>query len=194
MTRALLLGAALALALTTAACGGADDAPSVATAGGGASTSASPPSDAVAAYVENQRNLAKCLREQGFDVADPDPKGQLDLSAAMGGRNKTDPKVQAAWEACEEFSVPVPAELERPVEPVTAEQLANRRAYAKCMRENGMPRWPDPLPDGSWPESGVGAELTPQEQAANIAALQICDPVLDGRPPTTPNPNDLPQG
>jgi hypothetical protein len=37
-------------------------------------------------------------------------------------------------------------------------------------------------------------ELTPQEQAANLAALQICDPVLDGRPPTTPNPNDVPKG
>ncbi|GAA4446039.1 hypothetical protein [Phytohabitans houttuyneae] len=194
MTRALRLGAALALALAaTAACGGTAEAPPVATAGG-SSTSASPGGDAVAAYVENQRNLVKCFREQGFDVPDPDAQGRIDLGPAMGGRKKTDPKVRAAWEACKEFSVPVPAELQEKPEPVTAEQLANRREYAKCMRANGMPRWPDPRPDGSWPEDMLGGELTPQEQAANIAALQICDPVLDGRPPTTPNPNDVPKG
>jgi hypothetical protein len=194
MNRALGPGVTLALVLMLGtACGGADEAPPVATAGG-ASTSAAPGADAVAAYVENQRQLAKCLREQGFDVPDPDAKGRLDLGASMGGRNKADPKVLAAWKACEEFSVPVPAELQEPVEPVTPEQLANRREYAKCMRANGMPRWPDPRPDGSWPEDMMAGELTPQEQAANLAALQICEPVLDGRPPTTPNPNDLPKG
>jgi hypothetical protein len=193
MTRALRLGAALALVLAAAACSGDAEPPTVATAGG-VSASASPGGDAVAAYVETQRQLAKCFREQGFDVPDPDAKGNIDLGPAMGGRKKTDPKVLGAWEACKEFSVPVPEELQERVEPVTPEQLANRRAYAKCMRDNGMPRWPDPRPDGSWPEDTQSGELTPQEQAANLAALQICDPVLDGRPPTTPNPNDVPKG
>ncbi|MGN9909745.1 hypothetical protein ACTMTJ_19550 [Phytohabitans sp. LJ34] len=194
MNRALGAGATLALVLMLAtACGGEAETPPVATAGG-ASTSASPGTDAVAAYVENQRQLAKCLREQGFDVPDPDAKGHLDVGPAMGGRKKTDPKVQAAWNACEAFRVPVPDELQEKPEPVTPEQLANRREYAKCMRANGMPAWPDPLPDGNWPPDMLGGELTPQEQAANQAALQICDPVLDGRPPTTPNPNDLPKG
>jgi hypothetical protein len=194
MNRALGAGVTLALVLSLAtACGREAETPAVATAGG-ASTSASPGTGAVAAYVESQRQLARCLREEGFDVPDPDAQGRLDVGAAMGGRKKTDPKVLAAWKACEEFSVPVPDELQERAEPVTPEQLANRREYAKCMRANGMPRWPDPRPDGSWPEDVLPGELTPQEQAANMAALQICDPVLDGRPPTTPNPNDLPKG
>ncbi|BCB76197.1 hypothetical protein Pflav_026070 [Phytohabitans flavus] len=127
-------------------------------------------------------------------MPDPDPSGRLDLGPAMGGRQKTDPKVLAAWKACEEFNVPMPAELQDRPEPLTPEQLANRREYAKCMRANGMPSWPDPHPDGSWPEDMLSGELTPQEQAANLAALQICEPVLDGRPPTTANPNEVPKG
>jgi hypothetical protein len=187
--RAVGIGAVVALAFTLAACGGAD-VPTVATAGSpGAqpTASATAVSGAVAEYVDNQRKLAKCFREHGMEVPDPDAKGRLDISAGMGGRSKTDPGVLAAWEACKAFSQPVPEELQEREAPVTAEQLANRREYAKCMRANGMPRWPDPRADGSWPNPP--GELTPQEQAANVPALQICEPVLDGRPPTTPNPN-----
>jgi hypothetical protein len=183
--------AAVALVFALAACGGGADQPAVATAGSpGArpTASATAASGIVAEYVENQRKLAKCFRERGFNVPDPDSKGHLDFSA-MGGKNKADPKHLAAWEACKEFNVPVPAELQEKEPPLTAEQLANLREYAKCMRANGMPRWPDPNADGSWPEDLLGGEMTPQEGAANIRAIQICDPVIDGRPPTTPNPN-----
>jgi hypothetical protein len=185
-------GGAVALVFALGACGGGAETPAVATAaspGAQSTASATAASGTVAAYVENQRQLAKCLREQGFDVPDPDAKGRIDL-ASMGGRTKADPKVLAAWEACKEFNQPIPEELQEREPPVTAEQLAHRREYAKCMRANGMPDWPDPNQDGSWPQGGaMGRELTPQEQAANIRALQICEPVLDGRPPTTPNPH-----
>lgn len=189
--RAAGMGAAVAVVFALTACGGGADTPGVATAGSpGAppAASATPAGGAIAKYVESQRGLAKCLREQGFDVPDPDSKGYIDLGPTMGGRKKADPKVRAAWEACKEFNVPVPDELEER-EPLTAEQVANAREYAKCMRANGMPDWPDPAADGSWPDGALGRELTPQEQAANIRALQICEPVLDGRPPTTPDPN-----
>ncbi|MEE6257832.1 hypothetical protein [Plantactinospora sonchi] len=190
------VGAVAVLAFGLPGCGAGEQTPSVATANGAeAAGSPGPASEDLAAYVEDRRNLARCFREQGFDVPDPDSKGQLDLRA-IGGRNKAEPEVAAAWKACEEFGrMPVPEELEERPAPLTPEQLAQRREYARCMRDNGMPDWPDPGPDGSWPAGGaLGRELTEQEQAANMRALQICEPVLDGRPPTTPDPNAVVNG
>ncbi|MEH1164652.1 hypothetical protein V6V47_04605 [Micromonospora sp. CPCC 205539] len=178
--------------------GGAADTPSVATA---ASASAQPTGSAgagssgvVAQYIDGRRQWVTCLRAEGFDLPDPDAKGHVDLSGP-GTPKKTDPKWMAAQMKCKDFNLPVPEELEDKGPPLTEEQITHRRDYAKCMRTNGMPDWPDPGADGEWPEDGtLTRELNPQEQAANLRALQICDPVLDGRAPTTPNPNATYQG
>lgn len=191
-------GAAAMLVLALSACGGAAEAPSVATA---ASPSAQPTGSAgavsgvVAQYIEAQRQWVNCLRKEGYELPDPDAKGYVDLGAVPGIPKKTDPKWLAAHVKCKDFDMPVPEELEEKAPPLTVEQVAHRREYAKCMRANGMPDWPDPGPDGEWSQDeSSGRELTPQEQQANMRALQICDPVLDGRPPTTPNPNATYQG
>ncbi|MFV2103374.1 hypothetical protein [Micromonospora sp. LOL_024] len=179
------------VALALSACGGAAEAPPVATAGGSSAQPTGSPSaviGVVAQYVEGRRQWVKCLRKEGFDLPDPDAKGSVDIDLGVLGVSKTDPKWKAALTKCMDFLLPVPEELEEKVPPATAEQVAHRREYAKCMRANGMPDWPDPGPDGEWPGWGT-RELTPQEQTANIRALQICEPVLDGRPKTTPNPN-----
>ncbi|TDB79475.1 hypothetical protein [Micromonospora sp. KC721] len=185
------------VALVLSACGGAAEAPTVATAGGSSAQptgSAGAVSGPVAQYVEGQRQWVNCLRKEGFDLPDPDAKGRVDLSAPDVPK-KTDQKWRAAQEKCKGFSLPIPDELEEKGPPVTAEQIAHRREYAKCMRANGMPDWPDPGPDGEWPQAGsMSRELTPQEQALNIRALQICEPVLDGRPKTTANPNGAGRG
>lgn len=188
------VGTVAVLALGLPACGAEEQSPGVATANEAGSAASPAAADNIAAYVEDRRQLARCFREQGFEVPDPDSKGQLDLRA-LGGRQKTSPKVRAAWEACAEFGqVPIPEELEERPAPLTPEQIAQRQEYARCMRSNGVPDWPDPGPDGSWPEGGMGREQTEQEEAANLRALQICEPVLDGRPPTTPDPNAVPNG
>jgi len=183
------------LAGASAGCGSGGDPPTVASAASPRTAGAtSATTDPVARYVEAKRAWVRCLREQGFpDVPDPDAKGHVDLSA-HGGRAKTEPRWMAAQESCRQFNIEVPAELEPKLPPLTAEQLAWRREYAACMRANGMPRWPDPGADGEWPENMLPGELTAQEQANNIRALQICDPVMQGRPPTTPDPRNTGQG
>jgi hypothetical protein len=186
--------ATASLALALAGCGEPADEPGIATARTEAAPAASATADAVTRYVEAQRAWVRCLREQGFsDVPDPDAKGRVDLSA-HGGRKKTDPAWVAAQMACREFQQEVPAVLQPTMPPLTAQQLQWRRDYAACMRANGMPRWPDPKPDGSWPEDMLGGELTEQEQLANEQALQICDPVITGQPPTTYDPDKRGQG
>jgi len=192
--RAAIVAAGITLSLFLASCGEADE-PAVATAAtGGPAASASAAGGVVAAYVAMRRKWAACMREQGFDWPDPDAKGQFTISADTNRKWKADPRVGAAHEACKQFQTEVPAELEPELEPLTPEQIGWARDYAKCMRENGMPDWPDPDVNGRMPQDQGGGELTPQEQAANIRALQICEPVTQGRPKTTPDPNATYQG
>jgi hypothetical protein len=191
----VLIGLGLALAL--AGCGG-EKAPEVASAAGASGApGAAATTDAVARYVEARRNWAKCLREQGFDIPDPDAKGQISFAetAEENRKLKADPKWRAAQEACKQFSTEVPPELEAPDEPLTAEQIANARKYSECRRANGSPDFPDPGPDGRMPESwGDGSELTPAEQEADNRSAQVCEPVHRGLPPASPDPDKKAQG
>ncbi|MFC3503294.1 hypothetical protein ACFOOK_20270 [Micromonospora krabiensis] len=129
----------LLLALTLPACGGSDGEPAVATAGGGgAAASASP----AAQLSDDERRLrfTECMRENGVDVPDPEPGG--DRLFRFDG--KTDPaKVEAAMGACRQY-LPNGGEKLK----LDPEQVERLRQLAACMRENGVPEFPDPQPDG----------------------------------------------
>jgi hypothetical protein len=52
----------------------------------------------------------------------------------------------------------------------TQDRHAQAVAYAKCMRENGDPSWPDPGPDGSFPNANGSLDRTSEAyQKANAA-------------------------
>ncbi len=186
-----------ALVVALAGCGGPEDTPGIATAaepGVRASSSPAAATGVVAEYVEAQRNWVACLRERGFQVPDPDPRGRVDLRAP-GVPKKDDPKWMDAQKSCAKYTVPMPEEVEdKPV--LTAEEIGYRRAYARCVRENGVPDFPDPGPDGQWPnDNGAsGSAISDQQAAAQARASQICEPVQRGLPSTTPNPNPSGRG
>jgi hypothetical protein len=175
------------------------DTPAVASAENAGTPSAEPGStaNAITRYVDAQRTWVKCIRGQGYDLPDPDAKGFVDIGAFLtrAGMPKTDQGFIAAQEACRSVQPTTPAELDS-VPPLTPEQIKNRRAYAKCMRANGMPAWPDPGPNGDWPAEGaLGSQtLSPAEQEGNERAIQVCDPVLDGKPPASYDPSKKGQG
>jgi hypothetical protein len=137
------------------------------------------------------------MREAGFDTSDPDARGEVKIGGD-NAKNKADPKFQAAQVSCAKLRLPVPKELIRgPL--LTAEQLGFMRAHAKCMRDNGLPSFADPQTDGEGylREPDGPATLTApsaQELATQLRAEQICAPVMDGRPTTTPDPNATAQG
>jgi hypothetical protein len=188
----LLATAATVALLTLTGCGGGAEEPNVASANpsGATATTGVPPSDAVVKYVESKRQWVKCLREQGFDLPDPDARGHVEISGEQNKKLKADRKWLEAQKKCQEFQLPVPAELEEKEEPATPEQIEHRREYAKCIRANGASDWPDPNANGEWPNwSGSRAD-----DATVNRALQICDPVLDGKAPTTPDPSRTFQG
>ncbi|WP_144120866.1 hypothetical protein [Catellatospora sichuanensis] len=186
----------LLLLLGTAACGDAPASPTVASAETPAAPTATAAASALTRYVDAQRAWVGCVRKQGHNIPDPDAKGHVDLGAYLAGAKipKTDPGFVAAQRACADLHATIPAELEPRLPPLTPQQLEYRRQYAKCMRDNGMPTWPDPGPDGEWPLDGLGGELTPAEHDANQRALQICDPVLEGKPKAEYDPTKVVQG
>jgi len=132
---------ALTLALAPAACArtGAND-PQVASAQtakpkASASASTTPTDDPDAPL-----KFAQCMRAHGISWF-PDPNSGKTSIMIPKGQDKT--KFEAAQEACKQY-MPDGGQMHKP----TAEELEQGRNMAKCMRENGIPNFPDPNPDG----------------------------------------------
>ncbi|WP_433532805.1 hypothetical protein ACQPYA_12825 [Micromonospora sp. CA-263727] len=129
------------LALALAGCAGQDDGgTTVATAGGAAAAPSASASGTEASDDERRLAFARCMRENGVDMPDPGagngPTFRFDGSVDRS-------KVEAAMEKCREL---LPNGGQSPQ--LDAEQLEQMRAMARCMRENGVPDFPDPAPDG----------------------------------------------
>jgi hypothetical protein len=170
-----LLGA-LAAVLAVGACGGPATPPRVATAGGTPAATV----DVRTAYVEAMRKVVACLRDQGLDVSDPDAKGRIVFGGDLA-RLKQDPAFAAAQQRCREIWPPVPEELvDKPQR--TPEQIEASRQYAKCMRANGAPDFPDPGADGYF---SADVEWV-QDSPSAIRAGVVCGPIVGA--PATPGP------
>ncbi len=177
----LLVSAVTGLALV--GCANAREEPQVASAGGTPTASVTAaPADVVAAYFEGVRAYVTCLRADGLKVTDPDPKGKIEFEGDLK-LLKADPKFVAAQQKCSSLLPPVPAGLQdKPVK--TAEQIEVTRRYAACMRENGAPDFPDPGPDGYFPDRGAGeATWDPTTDGAR-RATRTCAPII-GDPSST---------
>ena len=175
MRNCLFLPAILfATVLSIAACGddkGSD--PGVASGGGTPTPSASAGGNAAIGGQDAQLKFAQCMRENGVpDFEDPKfaEDGSIDdLSLPKG----VTPEMAAdAQEKCEKY-LPNGGEPEKP----NPEDLTKIQAYAKCMRENGMPDFPDPDPDGRFKfENGAPNPEAPELKAAN----EKCDKLMPG--------------
>lgn len=157
------------LALTLAACT-PDDAPGVASADGGkgqtAPTEGGTSSEDLtdAERDDLARKFAGCMRDNGVDMPDPDADGGLAVTSGAVEAGTAD-EMDEAFEACKEF-------LPDGGEPVrtSPEDLEAQRAFAKCMRDQGMDM-PDPDPNGGMTAAGdVGDDLEAFE-----AALEACN-------------------
>ncbi|MFI7439955.1 hypothetical protein [Nonomuraea indica] len=130
----LALAAALALAGCGADDGGGSDVAS-ATGGGPSATGSAAPS---LSNDEKAVKFAQCMRENGIDMADPQPGKGIMVSAAPGSKATMD----KAMAACKQWQ---PMGGDGPGAQQNAERM---RALAQCMRDNGVPDFPDPEPGG----------------------------------------------
>jgi hypothetical protein len=169
MTRTLrILTVPLLLALALAGCAqnGGDNDNGIATAGGAKATP-SASADAGVNLSDDERRLkfAECMREQGIDMPDPGDGPGVRIRVGEG----TDPKkVDAAMEACKKYA---PNGGEPPK--LNAEQLEQARKFAKCMRSNGVPDFPDPGADGRITMQRRAGDGGPSEETVE-AAMEKC--------------------
>ncbi|MEU1468377.1 hypothetical protein ABZ434_09160 [Streptomyces sp. NPDC005761] len=172
--------ASLLLALAVTGCGGGGDTGDgeVASVGkgeeGGSSSAAPGASSELAEYVEAKRKWVACLRENGLDAPDPDAKGNVDLGDTR--KAKQDPKFLDAQEKCQDLVVPVPDSLEREMQPaLSAQEIEQKKRYAKCMQESGAPDFPDTDDKGFseevvWDSTSAGAKRA-QRACGEIAGI-----------------------
>jgi hypothetical protein len=165
----LLPGLLLAFALALAGCGGAgDNSDGVASLSGNdkATSTTSPggkdPTQAALAY-------ARCMRQHGMNVPDPDPKpgGDQGLGVLPEGVNPDDPKFKAAQQACQEYA---PGGGQPPK--LNPQQRQQQLAFARCMRQQGI-NLPDPDASGGIDMRGIGVDPDgPKFNAAERACQQ----------------------
>jgi hypothetical protein len=143
--------------------------------GGGRSAgpSASPSANIHASALE----YAKCLRANGYpDFPDP-------IQDEQGGWTfpESAPNVKPDPEVCLPLGRNLKDLIRADQEKVTAAQMAQRREFAKCMRENGLPNFPDPDAEGqfTWPDGQAPAK----DDQSMLQAEQTCQHYL---PPKNP--------
>ncbi|MGN9907876.1 hypothetical protein ACTMTJ_10030 [Phytohabitans sp. LJ34] len=153
MRRMLTAVPLLLLAAITACSGGGEEGPGVATVGNVATASASPdPSAPAADDEERKRQFTQCMRDEGIDIDDAEGPGR-------GVRVQAEKqKMQRAMEKCRKY-LPNGGEPEKP----SAADLEKLREYAKCMRENGVPAFPDPDPESGSFKNELDSGITKKD-------------------------------
>jgi hypothetical protein len=160
------VGIALGLLLVVGAagCGGADGGTGVATTG----QTGKPTSSAKAGQSNDQASglkFAQCMREHGVpDFPDPEGSGvQIRLPEGADPQ-----KVDAAMQQCNQY-LPNGGEAQK-ADPQVLEQ---QRKFAQCMRDNGVPKFPDPDANGGIKITDGQGDVDPNDPTVK-AAQQTC--------------------
>ncbi|GIJ50885.1 hypothetical protein Val02_77710 [Virgisporangium aliadipatigenens] len=165
------LALTLLAVLLTAGCagkdGGGDDVASATGDKGGATPTAG------ASPMNEQERAAKfgdCMRANGLpEFKDPEvEEGRVGMMVPEGTDKAT---VDAAMAKCKEF-LPGGGELRKP----DAAAMEQMRKHAQCMRENGIPDFPDPSEEGGialdLDKLGLSGPDDPRLKAAEEACKQ----------------------
>ncbi|MFE1807094.1 hypothetical protein [Streptomyces sp. NPDC059533] len=139
--------------------------------GGGGAGVAAPSASKGAASGDKKSTLAyaKCMRENGVaNFPDPNAQGLLDIDGSVDMKSA---QSQAADKKCKALLPAVDAAPPAGVEEASL-------AYSKCMRENGVPKFPDPNAEGGLDVNGETLGVDPQGPVFK-AADTTCRPILE---------------
>jgi hypothetical protein len=171
-----LAAAGLALALVLAACGQGPGS-GIFTASESQQTI---PANPVAPVDEDDANLvyAQCIRANGVpEFPDPLPDGRI-MVRRGAGFSMNDPRYRAAQEACQDVRPPGLGQAGFGTQ--GSGDAETMIVFARCMRENGVPDFPDPGPDGGIRiVAGSGTGMDPNDPKFQ-AALRTCQASLSG--------------
>ncbi|MFJ4622423.1 hypothetical protein [Streptomyces sp. NPDC088812] len=165
-TMAVLLAA---VAVFAGACSGGDDEASA------SFSSASSGEGDLVAY-------AKCMRKNGIsDFPDPDSNGGLVVPAGVDPNSDAYKK---ADKACAEYRPDTGSAGSGGNSGWSSEDQVK---YAECMRENGVPKFPDPDPNGKGSVIGQGSGVDPDSSAFKKAAEKCAKYQPQGMQNQVPN-------
>jgi hypothetical protein len=102
--------------------------------------------NSTAATHEQAVKFAECMRANGVSAfPDPNASGELTIDGVANGSSvaTSSAAFEQALGACKDLE---PAGFTGTK--VTPEQRTARLAFARCMRDNGVPDFPDPTPNG----------------------------------------------
>jgi hypothetical protein len=170
------LALGLLLALSIAACGKNDEKNGVATAGGGKPNASA--NNGGGGGREAGLKYAQCMRANGVPNF-PDPQvsdsGQISFNIPD---DIPDYLINKAEEKCRDL---------RPFGPGASAQDPNRieqlRKYAQCVRDNGIPEFPDPQDDGSSRFDPNKLGLSGPDDPKLKAAFEKCRQLQPSAPP-----------
>jgi len=183
------LAITLALTVGLAACsGGSSTQPSIASLASTApSAPASSDSSSIADSQQALLDWAQCMREQGFDVKDPQfgSDGLPIFGSLFAGVDTGSAEFTAAQDTCSHFRQGV-SFITDPAQ--KTEMAARQLAFAQCMRAHGIDI-PDPDPNATGPGSRglFGGTNVDVNSPAYQAAYQACQSTL-----TTPSATAAP--
>jgi hypothetical protein len=179
-TRILLVLCAAVLAGCAAGCSAGEANGGGAAAGGSPSAGPASAAGGTSAAAGVWREFVGCARAQG-QTQFPDPVVGDDGAATFPQVAGFDPKsgMEAVRASCGRILDRLPAGANPLALPVLSrEQIEAKLRDAKCMRDNGVPEWPDPGADGYYHDGGIpGYPGDPAVMARVNAAREVCDPL-----------------
>jgi hypothetical protein len=123
--------------------------------------------------------FAECMRDHGVgDFPDPGPSGSYTIDWVVNGSslNPNSAAFKRAIDACRNLE---PPGFTGPK--VTPKQTAARLEFAQCMRENGVPDFPDPTQDGPLVDTNrIPSSSTTSGMSALNAAMRKCGAIYSG--------------
>jgi len=88
--------------------------------------------------------FGKCMRDAGFSWwPDPDGSGRIDSSPPAGVLVDEAKLAKAQQDCSSKYMNPAQAPA------MSAEDIQTLKGYSKCMRDNGLPKFPDPDANGN---------------------------------------------
>jgi hypothetical protein len=183
-TRRLAAASALSIALTVlpgcSLAGGAPWGAGDGAAGGADSNQGQRAGDARAQAEPVWREFTRCVRSRGYpDLPDPiiaeDGSARLPQEAARVAKERHSEALRACQPVLRRLPAGISAAIggQHRIDPPTAEDIVQLRRFAGCMRQHGVPEWPDPGSDGTFPLSGALAEEGKSTRI--LAARRACD-------------------
>jgi hypothetical protein len=117
------------------------------------------------------KELSQCVRDNGVPQF-PDPTVR-DGNLVMP-QDQPAEAVDNAMKSCRTIMDKIPQQSGGANS--TARDVPQLRKFAQCLRENGVPSWPDPKTDGSFPVLGTPLDgKTPELQQARAACRHHWD-------------------